>query len=333
MKKILIVDDQPSNLQILQQILEEQYQLIFATNGQKAIQAVATHHPDLILLDIMMPDMSGYDVCRQIKSNSATESIPVIFVSAMGEIEDEAYGFDVGAVDYIQKPVSAAIVLRRVKTHLSLVKIEALEKSHKAAIFMLGEAGHYNDTDTGVHIWRMSAYASILAKSNGWSEDMTQRLLLAAPMHDTGKIGIPDSILKAPRKLTDAEWEIMKHHSEIGAGILSHSQEPVFVMAAEIARYHHEKWDGSGYPHGLVGEQIPESARIVAIADVFDALTMERPYKKPWSIEDAVAEIKKGAGSHFDPKLVNIFEKVLPDIIEAQRIWQSESNAAKASTM
>lgn len=327
MKKILIVDDQPSNLQVLQQILENQYQLIFATNGQKAIQAVNTHHPDLILLDIMMPDMSGYDVCQQIKSNSATESIPVIFVSAMGEIEDEAHGFDVGAVDYIQKPVSAAIVLRRVKTHLSLVKTEALEKSHKAAISMLGEAGHYNDTDTGVHIWRMAAYAGILAKANGWSEETVEELILSAPMHDTGKIGIPDSILKAPRKLTEEEWEIMKLHSEIGASILSHSQEPIFVMAAEIARYHHEKWDGSGYPYGLSGNQIPESARIVAIADVFDALTMERPYKKPWSIEDAVVEIKKGSGNHFDPKLVHIFEKILPEIIQTKSDWQCSDSA------
>jgi putative two-component system response regulator len=325
MKKILVVDDEPNNLQVLRQILKDHYQLIFAPNGEKALQAVDTHHPDLVLLDIMMPGISGYEVCQQLKSNPVTENIPVIFVSAMCEVEDEAYGFDVGAVDYIQKPVSAPIVLRRVQTHLSLVNVKSLENSHKAAVFMLGEAGHYNDTDTGVHIWRMSAYAGVLAKAAGWSDELVERLVLAAPMHDTGKIGIPDSVLKAPRKLTDEEWVTMKTHSEIGANILENSKELLFVMAAEVARHHHEKWDGSGYPQGLIGEATPESARIVAIADVFDALTMERPYKKPWTVEEAVAEIKKSSGSHFDPRLVDLFELVLPELLQIKDDWMSPS--------
>jgi len=321
MKKILIVDDEPNNLQFMRQVLKDYYQLLFAPNGTKALQAVETHHPDLILLDIMMPDMNGYEVCQHLKKNPATEDIPVIFVSAMSDVKDEAYGFDVGAVDYISKPVSVPILLRRVQTHLSLVKAKLLEESYEAAIFMLGEAGHYNDTDTGEHIWRMSAYAGVLAKAAGWKKDLTERLVLASPMHDTGKIGIPDAILKAPRKLTPEEWEIMKKHSEIGASILEKSKTPIFIMAAEIALNHHEKWDGSGYPQGLSGTAIPESARIVAIADVFDALTMERPYKKPWSVEDAIAEIKRGAGSHFDPNLVELFEQSLPEILLAKEKW------------
>ncbi|MGB4499009.1 MAG: HD domain-containing phosphohydrolase [Methylococcaceae bacterium] len=329
MKKILIVDDEPTNLHVMRQILKDTYRLLFAPNGEKALQAANIHHPDLILLDIMMPDMSGYEVCKQLKKNSLTENIPVIFVSAMSEVHDEIYGFDVGAVDYISKPVSAPIVLRRVQNHLSLVKSKSLEESHKAAIFMLGEAGHYNDTDTGVHIWRMADYAGILAKATGWSQEKVECLKLAATMHDTGKIGIPDSILKAPRKLTADEWEIMKTHSEIGAKILENSKEPIFVMAAEIARHHHEKWDGSGYPLGLIGEAIPESARIVAIADVFDALTMERPYKKSWTIEDAFAEIQRGANHHFDPKLVTLFEHVLPDILQIKNEWQSRHSETK----
>lgn len=321
MKKILVVDDEPNNLQFIRQILKDHYQLLFATNGEKALQAAEQHKPDLILLDIMMPDMSGYEVCQQLKNNPITVNIPVIFVSAMNEVRDEAYGFDVGAVDYITKPVSAPILFRRVQTHLSLVKAKLLEESYESAIFMLGEAGHYNDTDTGEHIWRMSAYAGVLAKTAGWKSDLIELLVLAAPMHDTGKIGIPDSILKAPRKLTSEEWEIMKKHSEIGASILEKSKTPVFVMAAEVALNHHEKWDGTGYPKGLKGEAIPESARIVAIADVFDALTMERPYKKPWTIEDAIEEIKRGAGNHFDPKLVTLFEQALPEILQTKNKW------------
>lgn len=327
MKKILIVDDEPNNLQFMRQILKEHYQLLFATSGTKALQAAKVHHPDLILLDIMMPDMNGYEVCEQLKNHPATADVPVIFVSAMNEIKDEAQGFDVGAVDFISKPVSAPILLRRVQTHLSLVKAKLLAESYEAAIFMLGEAGHYNDTDTGEHIWRMSAYAGVLAKAAGWESNLVELLVLAAPMHDTGKIGISDSILKAPRKLTAEEWEIMKKHSEIGASILEKSNTSVFTMAAEIARHHHEKWDGSGYPQGLSGTAIPESARIVAIADVFDALTMERPYKKSWSVEEAIAEIKRGASKHFDPRLVALFEQVLPEILLTKEKWTTHNTS------
>ncbi|WP_299790400.1 two-component system response regulator [uncultured Shewanella sp.] len=328
-KKILLVDDEPNNLNVLKQVLKDQYQLIFATNGDKTLEVAVKHEPDLILLDIMMPGMNGYEVCERLKAYPATDKIPVIFVTAMNEVEDEAKGFDVGAVDYIQKPISAPIVLRRVQTHLSLVRVNELEENQKAAIFMLGEAGHYNDTDTGVHIWRMSAYAKVIAEAAGWSSELAGRLELSASMHDTGKIGIPDTILKAPRKLTADEWEVMKSHTEIGNRILGMSHNPIFSMAAEIALYHHEKWDGSGYPMGLAGESIPESARIVAIADVFDALTMNRPYKEAWSIEDSIAEIRSGSGSHFEPRLVEFFCGAIEEIIRIKERWDKQEVKGK----
>ena len=323
-KKILLVDDEPNNLQLLRQILRASYQLIFAHNGQSALAAVAAHHPDLILLDVMMPDLDGYEVCRRLKTDPLTHDIPVIFDTAMGDVDDEAAGFDVGAVDYIHKPVSPAIVLRRVQTHLSLVHVKELEDSQREAIYMLGAAGHYNDNDTGLHIWRMAAYARAIAEAIGWPEHMAERLELAAPLHDTGKIGIPDGILKAPRKLTAEEWVIMRQHSHIGFEILQCSNSPIFKMAAEIALYHHEKWDGSGYPKGLIGDKIPQSAQIVALADVFDALTMKRSYKEAWSIEASLEEIKTNSGTHFNPALTTVFLNILPKILNIKSEWDEK---------
>ena len=324
-KTILIVDDITDNIRILKSILEQPgYVIRAATSGERALQlARVAPQPDLILLDIMMPEMSGTEVCRRLKADPETDSIPVIFVTANGEVDDEAQGFDLGAVDYISKPVSPPVVLRRVKTHLSLVKVECLDALAHAAIQMLGEAGHYNDTDTGVHIWRMAAYSRAIAEAAGWPVERADMLELAAPLHDTGKIGIPDAILKAPRKLDPDEWRIMMTHARIGADILSKSTNPVLRMAAEIALGHHEKWDGSGYPQGIGGEAIPESARIVALADVFDALTMKRPYKDPWSVEDALAEIEKGSGSHFTPHLVDLFLGIEPRIRAIKAEWDA----------
>ena len=292
-KRILIVDDEPTNLNLLRQILKSAgYQLAFARDGVGALEGAKRHQPDLILLDIMMPGMDGYEVCRQLKSDPGTAHMTVIFVTAMGEVEDETEGFAAGAVDYITKPVSPPVVLARVEAHLQLVRLEELDALARSSIMMLGEAGHYNDTDTGYHIWRMAAYVRAIAEEAGWEPEAARRLELAAPMHDTGKIGIPDEILKAPRKLTPEEWEIMKTHSQIGADILAKCDNPIFVLAAEVALYHHEQWDGTGYPRQLAGEAIPESARIVAVADIFDALTMKRPYKEPWSVEESLVEIR-----------------------------------------
>lgn len=327
MKTILIVDDIADNLKILKELLSsENYLVKVANNGKKCLDIANKTKPDLILLDIMMPDMNGYEVCKKLKENEETKDIPVIFVTAKGDIEDETYGFEVGAVDYISKPISTPIVLARVKTHLNLTKLESYDKIARCAIVMLAEAGHYNDSDTGFHIWRMASYAKTIALALGWSKDDAEQLELAATMHDTGKIGISDSILNAPRKLTDEEWIEMKKHPEIGASILNQSKHPVFELSATISKRHHEKFDGSGYPDGLKGEDIPECARIVAIADVFDALTMKRAYKEPWSIDDAVNEIKNQSSKHFDPKLVEIFLDNIDEITKYKEYWEAKDS-------
>lgn len=321
-KKILIVDDEPNNLQVLRGILSsEGYKLAYAKDGESALARVGQHAPDLILLDIMMQGIDGYEVCRRLKADPILAKIPVIFVTAMDDIDDETKGFDVGAVDYITKPVSAPTVLARVRTHLKLVRMDDFTALAGESIMMLGRAGHYNDTDTGVHIWRMAAYTRAIAEAAGWTGERLNMLELAAPMHDTGKIGIPDEILKAPRKLTKDEWKIMKTHSQVGHDILSMAHHPVFTMAAEIALGHHEHWDGSGYPNGLVGESIPESARIITIADVFDALTVKRPYKEAWSIEDALEEIRRSAGFQFDQRLVELFLAIEDTIRQLKKQW------------
>ncbi len=330
---ILVVDDEPANIDILLGILKPFYNVKVAPSGHVALKVVQQFTPDLILLDIMMPGMDGFEVCKQLKTDRELARIPVIFVTALAQGEDEEKGFNVGAVDYITKPVSPSITLARVKTHLSLAhqmrttealvseRTKDLELSQQSAISMLAAAGHYNDTDTGHHIWRMAAYSKCLALSCGWSYEQATLLSQAAPMHDTGKIGIPDNILKAPRKLSDEEMDVMKTHSNIGYKILSQSTTPLFVLAAEIALNHHEKWDGSGYPSGLRGKAIPESARIVAIADVFDALTMKRPYKNAWTADEAFDYIKAHAGRHFDPQLVNEFFAVKERILATQQYW------------
>ncbi|MBK6607199.1 MAG: response regulator [Leptospiraceae bacterium] len=326
---ILIVDDVEFNATLLQGILNEEYKPRIAINGQEALtQAQSLPLPDLILLDVMLPDMDGYEICRKLKANPLTARVPVIFVSAMSSANDERVGFEAGAVDYIHKPISAVVTLARIRTHIALaqqkkfceekveLKTHELEKSQNAAIHMLAEAGHYNDTDTGLHIWRMAAYSRAIASAADWPVERAEMLELVAPLHDTGKIGTPDSVLKAPRKLTDEEWVIMKQHSEVGHSILAKSDTPLFLMAAEIALYHHEKWDGSGYPHGLSGNEIPESARIVAISDVFDALTTKRPYKEPWSTEQAFELIRNESGKHFDPRFVELFFSVKEQVLE-----------------
>lgn len=320
-KTILIVDDISENIDVLKDILIDSYTVKVAKNGPTAIKIAQKQLPDLILLDVMMPGMDGYEVCETLKKDTATAQIPIIFVTAKNEERDEAKGFDVGAVDYITKPVSSPIVLRRVQNHLSLIQVEQLNQLARSAIRMMGEAGHYNDTDTGHHIWRMAAYAKALALATGQSPEFSDMIELAAPMHDSGKIGIPDSVLKAPRKLTPEEWEVMKQHSQMGVEILSHSDNPVFKLAAEIALNHHERWDGTGYPNGVKGEDIPISARLVAIADVFDALTMKRPYKTPWSVDDALAEIQNSSARHFDPDLVKTFCAMKDQLLTIKSQW------------
>jgi putative two-component system response regulator len=329
---ILIVDDEPSNLAILRQILQKDYALRFAVNGKEALELVNKIRPSLILLDIRMPELDGYQVCRALKADPKLESIPVIFVTSLAECGSEKEGFDIGCVDYLTKPVSADIVLARVKTHLSLIRATKLEDSYRDAIYMLGKAGHFNDTDTGMHIWRMAAYSRHLAQALGWRADQYELIEFAAAMHDTGKIGIPDSILRKPGKLDAGEWVIMKTHTQIGYDILSTSHSPLFNLAAEIALHHHEKWDGSGYPLGLTGLSIPESARIVAIADVFDALSMTRPYKQAWALDEILTFLKQGAGQHFDPNFIECFMTILPTIMETKANWEKRESGLNAES-
>jgi putative two-component system response regulator len=315
-RTLLIVDDEPQNLAAMRQILADEFTLIFARAGRDAIEAAREHAPDLVLLDVQMPDMNGYAVCRTLRDDPATTHIPVIFVTSMADVGDEAAGFAAGAVDYITRPISPPIVRARVRNHLRLVQSAQLDRSYREALFMLGDAAHYKDPDTGVHIWRMAAYAAALAEARGWTTLQIEQLEMAAPLHDTGKIGMPDAILRKPGELDPEEWQIMQTHTRIGHDILARGDAPLFRLAAQIALYHHEHWDGNGYPHGLAGEQIPEAARITTIADVFDALTSKRPYKPAWSIERTMQVLNERAGSQFDPTLVALFESILPRILE-----------------
>ena len=322
-QKLLLVDDEPSNLQVLRHILQDSYRLLFARDGDKAIELACREQPDLILLDVMMPGMTGYQVCRALKRDPATRGIPVIFITALMDTDDEAEGFEVGAVDYITKPVSPLIVKARIRTHLSLVRVDELRETRLQIVQRLGMAAEYKDNETGLHVIRMSHYSRLLALAAGLGEDEAEDLLHAAPMHDVGKIGIPDAILRKPGKLDADEWSVMREHSRIGAKIIGEHAGGLLRMAHNIALYHHEKWDGSGYPHGLRGEEIPLEARIVAIADVFDALTSERPYKKAWSVEETVALIRSEAGRHFEPRLVQLFiDRCLPQVLEVRELWK-----------
>ncbi len=318
---ILIVDDEPANLALLRQILAPHHALVFARNGTEALAAAIKHQPSLILLDIQMPDMDGYTACRRLKQNAQTESIPVIFVTSLADAGNETAGFEAGAVDYLIKPVSPPVVLARVRTHLSLVSTKQLAQSYSDAIYMLGEASEFKDTDTGTHIWRMAAYSRALAAASGWGAEECRQLELAAPMHDIGKLAIPDAILHKPAKLDAQEWAVMQTHAKVGYKILSKSAAPLLRMAATIAHCHHEKWDGSGYPSGLAGEDIPDMARIVAIADVFDALTTERPYKEAWSMDRVMQTLQTESGSHFEPRLVKNFVRILPEILAIKHEW------------
>ncbi len=319
--RLLLVDDEPTNLQLLRQVLQADYRLLFATDGARALQLAKEQRPDLILLDIMMPGMDGYAVCQALKRQPLTAHIPVIFVTALTDTQDETRGFDVGAVDYITKPVSPPVVRARVRTQLSLVHTDELRASRLQIVQCLGRAAEYKDNETGRHVIRMSLYAQQLALAAGCSAAWAEDLLHAAPMHDIGKIGIPDAVLLKPGPLDAPEWEVMRTHPHIGAEIIGNHGAHMLQLARSIALAHHEKWDGSGYPGQLAGEAIPLEARICAIVDVFDALTSTRPYKKPWSTEDAVAHIQSQAGKHFEPRLVDLFVALLPQLLPIQQRW------------
>ena len=336
---LLVVDDTPENIDVLGGILRPHYRIKVAINGERALALAKSPDdpPDLILLDIMMPGLSGYDVCAELKTHLPTRRIPVIFCTAMGEVEDERKGFSLGCVDYITKPVSAPLVLARVQTHLTLYRTEraleqrvaektaALNDNQVEIIRSLGKAAEFKDDQTGFHVIRMSHYARLLGRACGMTEADADLLMLAAPMHDVGKIGIPDHILRKPGRLDADEWAIMQQHVRYGADILGAHRSELLRLANTIALTHHEKWDGSGYPNGLAGEAIPLVGRIVAVADVFDALCSVRPYKPAWPIDEVVAYLVDQRGKHFDPQLVDL---TLPLVPEFQRIRDRYRDAA-----
>lgn len=338
---ILIVDDVPENLSVLGELLQPIYRVRAANSGRRALQiANASPPPDLILLDVMMPDMDGYGVLAELRSNAVTRDIPVVFVTAMDGTDDEERGLDGGAVDYITKPIRPAIVLARVRTQLELKKARDILSDHNAylekevasrmaenqliqevSIHALAHLAETRDPETGNHLRRTQEYVRTLARSlqqhprfSAYLDDRTVNALAqSAPLHDIGKVGIPDHILLKPGKLTPEEWAIMKTHAEIGAQAIAQAEadsaRPVEFLriAQEIARGHHEKWDGSGYPGGLIGDAIPISARLMALADVFDALICARVYKPAMPMEEAYRIIVGGSGSHFDPDVVAAF--------------------------
>lgn len=318
---ILAVDDEASNLQLLRQILQDHYRLLFAKDGARALELARQERPDLVLLDVMMPGMSGYEVCASLKANPETASTPVIFVTALTDTADELEGFEAGAVDYITKPVSPPIVRARVRTHLSLVRMEELRATRLEIVQRLGLAAEYKDNETGLHVIRMSHFSRILGIAAGMSELEADDLLHAAPMHDVGKIGIPDRILQKPGPLDPDEWKVMQNHVMIGAEIIGEHETGMLALASQIALTHHEKYDGSGYPRGLRGDAIPLSGRIVAIADVFDALTSKRPYKRAWTEQEALDFLREQKGRHFDPALVDLFIEQMPAVRAVQERW------------
>ncbi len=319
--QILVVDDEASNLQLLRHILQDHYRLLFAKDGPRALELARSERPQLILLDVMMPGMTGYETCKLLKADPATAGIPVIFVTALNDTDDELVGFEAGAVDYITKPVSPPIVRARVRNHLSLVGVDELKKTRLEIVQRLGLAAEYKDNETGLHVIRMSHYARILGLALGMTEAEAEDLLHAAPMHDVGKIGIPDSILRKPGGLDADEWKIMQSHAAIGGDIIGKHPSGMLAMAYDVAVTHHEKWDGSGYPNGLKGEEIPLVGRIVAIADVFDALTSARPYKEAWPVEKAVEHMEAQRDRHFEGRLVDLFFKQMPALLEVKERW------------
>lgn len=334
---LLIVDDEPEVIQSLVALLENDYQIKIASNGHQALESASrSPFPDLILLDIVLPDLGGLEVCRRLKSQSTTEKIPVLFITSLSSSDDESLGLQCGASDYITKPISPDVVKARVKTHLTIYhnqrnlelqvrdRTAELRQSRLEIIRQLGRAAEYRDNETGYHVIRVGFYARLIALESGMSKTQAELLFNAAPLHDLGKIGIPDTILLKPGPLDDDEWEIMRQHSEIGAHIIGDTDSELLKLAKEIALTHHEQWNGKGYPKGLRGKEIPLAGRIITLVDAFDALLNERCYKRAWSIDETVNYIRKERGKRFDPELVDLFVRLLPDLLDIASCYREE---------
>ncbi len=340
---ILIVDDERFNLNIIVDILKDDYKVLVAKSGAKALSiAYSDTPPDLILLDIVMPEMNGYEVCKKLKSDKKTSDIPIIFITAKNDEKDEAYGFDVGAADYITKPFSSAVVKARVKTHLELHKAQQklenqnvileqkvadrtkeIVRTQDVAIYSMASLAETRDNETGYHLRRTQYYVKALAEylrdkprfSDELDDETIDLIVKSAPLHDIGKVGVPDKILLKPGKLSEEEWIEMKKHAEYGYEAITRAEKQLgttsFLRCArDIAHSHHEKWDGSGYPYGLKGDEISLAGRLMALADVYDALVCRRVYKEAMPHERAVEIITEGRGTHFDPDIVDAFLEI-----------------------
>ena len=344
--KILIVDDNPDNILILEDLLMAAgfNNLKSITDPRETKAVYQDFQPDLVLLDLDMPYLDGFQVMDQLKEFEFDSYIPVLIFTADTDQLTRIQALASGARDFINKPFEQAEAINRIRNAMEVRLLQKqikgqnvileqkvrertreLRETRLEIIRRLGQAAEYRDTETGLHIIRMSKMCAVLGKASGMNEAQCELLLNASPMHDVGKIGIPDKILLKPGKLDADEWMIMKTHPVIGGELLSGHPDPLMVMARLIALTHHKKWDGSGYPDGLKGEDIPIEGRICALCDVFDALTSVRPYKKAWSVEDAVDEINRLSGTHFDPKLTSLFNEVLSEMVSLKKRYADNS--------
>ncbi len=346
--RIFIVDDEPVNLKLVDCLLTSvgYTRLTKIGDSRDVLEHYRTQRPDLILLDLDMPHLDGYQVLAQLTALDDPLLPPVVILSAYGDRDHLLKALTAGARDFVSKPFDRTELLMRVRNLLDaqwghrmlydqktalgdLVKIrtEALYQTRLQVVHSLGRAAEYRDNETGLHIVRMSKYSALLARCVGWNASDCELMLNASPMHDIGKIGIPDAILLKPGKFDPEEWKIMQTHVTIGAHILHTGDSDLLRMAHAIALNHHEKWDGTGYPNGLAGTAIPQAARIAAVADVFDALTSERPYKKAWPVADAKRYIEENSGSHFDPEVVLQFMAHQDEIMDIRNQHLEPENA------
>ncbi len=333
--KILVVDDQELSVRLISSILKKAafVNIFSTTDSRQASKLYQEIHPDLVVLDLNMPHLTGFDVMEQLKALEGGSYVPIIVLSNEESQEARFQALQSGAKDFLNKPYDPVEVIIRIRNLIEVrmlqneikdqnkqletkvkVRTRELYDTQLDVIQRLARAVEYRDSETGLHIVRMSYYCATLADKVGFGAGESDIMLTASPLHDVGKIGIPDRILRKAGPLTAEEWLIMKSHTTIGAEMLSGSSSKYLIMAREIALTHHEKWDGSGYPQGLKGENIPISGRICGLCDVYDALMTKRPYKRAWTKEETLAEIKKGKGTHFDPNLVDCFFSVLPEI-------------------
>ena len=335
-KTILIVDDAETNVNTLMDLLDDKYDVLASLDGESALEIVEEEeHIDLILLDIMMPGLDGFEVCKRLKSNPNKSDIPIIFITAKTDDESIEKAYELGGVDYITKPFRAREVLSRITNHLVLseqshileqkVKEKTkelhdmnreIEDTQREVVFTMGAIGERRSKETGNHVKRVALYSETLALYYGLSKKEATMLKEASPMHDIGKVAIPDSILNKPARFTVEEFEQMKKHALLGYEMLKHSSRPLLKMASIVAFEHHEKWDGTGYPNGISGEDIHIYGRITALADVFDALGSHRVYKPAWKDEEIFKLFEEESGKHFDPKLVEIFFNNIDDFLD-----------------